>query len=110
MDYSALLLQQLELCGITSFVREFRYHPTRRWRFDLADRNRMIALEIEGGVWSEGRHTRSSGFIGDCEKYNEAALMGWMVLRFPSDWIPSGKALAYVEKAIAVVEYRKTVV
>lgn len=42
----------------------------------------MIAVEIEGGVWTGGRHTSGSGFLGDMEKYNEAAAAGWRVLRF----------------------------
>lgn len=98
-DYSADLLQQLAYVGITGFEREHRFHPTRKWRFDLADPARMIALEIEGGVWVRGRHTRSGGFIGDCEKYAEATLLGWQVYRFPSDWVTSGRALEYVEMA-----------
>jgi len=60
---------------------EARVSPTRRWRFDFAHIQTMTAIEIEGGVWSGGRHTRGSGFTGDCEKYNEAALGGWTVFR-----------------------------
>jgi len=67
--------------GITEPHREYRFHPSRRWRFDYAWPSRMIALEIEGGVWTGGRHTRGAGFLGDMEKYNAATLMGWKVLR-----------------------------
>jgi len=46
----------------------------------------MVALEVEGGVWTGGRHTRGAGFIEDMEKYNAAACMGWFVLRImPKD-------------------------
>lgn len=62
-------------------VKEFRFHPTRRWRFDYAIPSHKIALEVEGGVFTGGRHTRSKGFIGDMEKYNEAARLGWTVVR-----------------------------
>lgn len=62
-------------------VREYRFHPTRKWRFDLAWPDSMVALEIEGAVWVQGRHTRGSGFAKDMEKYNAAALLGWRVLR-----------------------------
>lgn len=62
-------------------VKEFRFHPTRRWRFDYAILSHKIALEVEGGVFTGGRHTRSKGFLGDMEKYNEAARLGWTVVR-----------------------------
>lgn len=61
---------------------EFRFHSRRRWRFDFAWPAQLVAVEIEGGVWSQGRHTRGSGFAKDCDKYNEAVIAGWKVLRF----------------------------
>lgn len=62
-------------------VKEFRFHPKRMWRFDYAIPEHKIALEVEGGVWTQGRHTRPKGFLGDVEKYNTATLMGWRVFR-----------------------------
>lgn len=47
----------------------------------------MIAVEIEGGSWINGRHTRGKGYRNDCEKYLEAAILGWTVLRFTSDML-----------------------
>lgn len=67
------------------FVREHRgWHPERGWRFDFAFPEVKIAVEIEGGVeWKgSGRHTTPPGFDEDCRKYNEAAILGWTVLRF----------------------------
>ena len=61
---------------------EYRFHPTRRWRFDFAWPELKIAIELEGGVYSRGRHTRGKGYEQDCEKYNQAVLHGWRVLRF----------------------------
>ena len=69
------------------FVREHQFHPTRRWRFDFAITDRRIAIEIEGGVFSQGRHTRGIGFVNDCEKYNTATAMGWRIFRFPATHI-----------------------
>lgn len=60
---------------------EFKFHDVRRWRFDFALPSQRIAIEIEGGVWSGGRHSRGAGFTQDCEKYLEAALLGWRVVR-----------------------------
>lgn len=63
---------------------EHRFHPKRRWRFDVAFPALKVAVEIEGGVYTGGRHTRGSGFIKDCEKYNEASALGWTVVRIPA--------------------------
>jgi very-short-patch-repair endonuclease len=79
---------------------EFRFHPPRRWRFDLAFPDQKIAIECEGGIWSGGRHVRGSGFEKDVEKYNAAALLGWTVLRFTGRMISDGTALQTIEKAL----------
>lgn len=72
---------------------EYRFHPTRKWRFDFAWPDLKIAAEIEGGAWSGGRHTRGYGFEKDCEKYNAALLLGWRVLRFTTRQVKSELAL-----------------
>jgi very-short-patch-repair endonuclease len=65
--------------------REVRFDSNRRWRFDFANAQARVAVEIEGGAWSGGRHTRGGGFIEDCAKYNAAALQGWTVFRLTPD-------------------------
>ena len=62
-------------------VPEFQFHPKRKWKFDYAWEDYKIALEVEGGIFSGGRHTRPKGFIGDMEKYNSAAVLGWRIIR-----------------------------
>jgi very-short-patch-repair endonuclease len=76
--------------------REYRFHPTRKWRFDFAIPSRKIAIECEGGVWTGGRHTRGSGAIGDMEKYNAAAKLGWFVFRFDGGAIKRGEAIRFL--------------
>jgi hypothetical protein len=66
-------------------VAEFDFHPKRRWRFDYAWPDLMVALEYEGGTYTGGRHVRGAGFAGDCEKYNAAAALGWIVVRITAD-------------------------
>lgn len=63
-------------------VREFRFHDTRRWRFDYAIPHLRLAIEIDGGVWHYGRHNRPAGYLADMEKFNAAAALGWVVLKF----------------------------
>ena len=60
----------------------------------------MVALEVEGGHWVNGRHSRGSGFQADCIKYSTAAVMGWRVLRFTTDQVKSGMALQMLQQAI----------
>jgi len=62
-------------------MEEHRFAPPRRWRFDYAWPDKKVALEVEGAVWTQGRHTRGSGFLKDMEKYNCAVLLGWRVIR-----------------------------
>jgi hypothetical protein len=64
------------------FADEVKFHPSRRWRFDYADWKNMVAVEIEGGTWNNGGHSRGAGYQKDTEKYNEAVKLGWRVLRY----------------------------
>ena len=79
-------------------VREHIFHHKRKWRFDFAFPDKMLAVEIEGGV--NGRHQRIGGFIGDCVKYNAAALLGWRVLRYTTDMVMQGTAINEVLEAL----------
>lgn len=81
-------------------VKEFKFHPKRRWRFDYAIPEHKIAVEVEGGVWTGGRHTRPQGFLGDIEKYNTATLMGWRVFRTTPDDLLKTATLILLKQAI----------
>lgn len=86
--------------GLDTPQPEYRFHPTRRWRFDYAFVDRKIGVEIEGGIWSGGRHTRGGGFLGDMEKYNEAGKMGWTVFRFTPQQLKKGEAQAFMKTVL----------
>lgn len=84
--------------------REYKFHPERRWRFDFAWPDIKVAVEIEGGaggfnivkdgrrLWMPGAHQSPEGYVKDCEKYNEAAFMGWYVFRLPNELITAANA------------------
>lgn len=80
---------------------EFRFHGIRRWRFDYALPTFKVAIEVEGGVWTAGRHTRPKGFLGDIEKYNAAAALGWRVLRVTPGGLFAKEFLDTVREAMA---------
>jgi very-short-patch-repair endonuclease len=67
--------------------REYRFHHERRWRADFAHVGARVLIEIEGGIWVNGRHNRAAGFNADLEKYLAAGLAGWRVFRFGPDQI-----------------------
>lgn len=73
--------------GLPAPEQEFKFHPVRKWRIDYAFVDQKLAVEIEGGIWSKGRHTRPSGFIGDIAKYNALTENGWRLLRYPPNEI-----------------------
>ena len=99
-DGAALLAQQLTWANHAGWQRELRFHPKRKWRFDLAHEALRLAVEVEGGVWRGGRHVRGSGFTQDCEKYAEALIAGWAVMRVTTDQVRSGQALSWIERAV----------
>lgn len=80
--------QLLKTMELPAPVKEYQFAKDagRKWRMDYAWPEHKLALEVEGGVWTRGRHTRGAGFVKDMEKYNTATSMGWRILRVtPSD-------------------------
>jgi len=96
----AMFAQQVRVARLPSPLREYKFHPQRRWRMDFAWPELSLAVEVEGGIWNYGRHNRPAGFISDTEKYNAAAQMGFTVLRFAGPQIRNGTALMQVEDII----------
>ena len=106
-DLERTLAFHLRAAKIPDPEREYRFHPTRRWRFDFCWPDHMLAVECEGGTWGKkkkSRHTTSSGFEKDCEKYNAAAMLGWSVMRFTSKMINNGSALSAIEATLIMKE------
>ena len=96
------LVRHIQAVGLPLPLREYSFHPVRRWRFDMAWPDHVLAMEVEGGVWTGGRHTRGAGFIADIEKYNEAVLLGWRVLRTTGELIRRGEAIRCLERALVI--------
>jgi hypothetical protein len=86
--------------GLPTPEREYRFDQTRRM-FDFAWPDVMIAVEVEGGTWSSGRHTRWLGYENDCIKYSEAAIAGWLLIRATTEMAEDGRAIALIERAFA---------
>lgn len=88
MSNLAALVPFEKLCKVQKIpapVAEHKFHALRRWRFDYAWLSQRVALEVEGGLFIRGRHSRGAGMLKDMEKYNQAAVMGWRVFRCTPD-------------------------
>jgi len=84
--------------------RQYKFHPVRRWKFDFAwDDDYKLAVEIDGGMYVNGRHNRPAGYEADCEKLNTAIIEGWRVLRYTGGMLkrdPAG-VIEQVKQALA---------
>lgn len=100
IDFAA----QCQALGVPVPVAEHRFHPTRKWRLDFAWPERCVGLEVEGGVFVRGRHSRGAGMVKDMEKYNALALVGWRLLRVTPEDIANGNAALLAARALLPVE------
>jgi hypothetical protein len=104
--YHGQFLLQCKAHKLPEPIQEYRFAPPRRWRFDFCwvgnardfGSNNLIAMEIEGGLFIKGGHSRGRSFIKNMEKYNQATLLGWRVFRFSPDEIKDGSAIAFMKK------------
>lgn len=81
-------------------VAEHRFHPERKWRFDWAWVDAKVAVEQEGGVWTQGRHSRGAGMVADMAKYNNAAVLGWKVFRVTPQQLSSQMTESLLRRAL----------
>ena len=87
--FQALLRNELK----TDVFCEHKFLEDRKFRFDFAIISKKIAIEIEGGVYTNGRHVRGNGYIQDMEKYNLAIENGWVVLRYTPEQLNNTSTL-----------------
>jgi len=106
INWNNVLLDQIRLANLPTPRLEYRFHANRQWRFDFCWKQQLVACEIEGGIWmqtdagySKG-HAHPERFEQDCEKYNEAALYGWTLIRVTPQMIRDGRAIEWLERAL----------
>ncbi|MHB8096059.1 MAG: hypothetical protein ACYDEI_00175 [Erysipelotrichaceae bacterium] len=95
----------LNACNIQhlKLISEHKFSIKRKFRFDYAIESRKLAFEFEGGVWTNGGHTRGKVYNSNCDKYNLAQLEGWKVYRFTCDHFTAEnftKTQFFIENAI----------
>jgi hypothetical protein len=96
-----VMFQKLcEAHGLPAPVPEYRFHGSRKWCFDWAWPEKKVAVEIEGAVFTQGRHTRGVGFMKDMEKYNAAVLLDWRILRCTPEQVASGEVFGLLKRVM----------
>ena len=96
------LYVRLERHGIPLGEAQYRFVPGRLYRFDRAWPEQFVAVEIQGGLWVNGAHSRGSGVERDCVKLSIAAALGWRVLPISKAMIESGQAVELIAQALGV--------
>lgn len=98
-QFENMVIDLLRAEGLSA-RREVTFHNKRKWKIDIVLEDYPIAIEVEGGVFSGGRHVRGQGYEKDCEKYNEVGLSGLLLLRFTTGQVKRGKVIPMVQRAI----------
>lgn len=81
-------------------VPEHAFYSGRRWRFDVAWVDEKIAIDIQGGTWVQGGHSRGKGHENDCEKLCEAVVLGWRFILVTYKQISTGYAFSCIQKLL----------
>jgi len=101
-DWRAELVRQIAERKLPAPRLEYMFHPVRKWRADLAYPVIRVLFEVEGGLYHKGGHNTVVGYTNNCEKYNEAELLGYHVIRFTPAMVENGIALKYVLAALEI--------
>jgi hypothetical protein len=87
-------------------VPEYKFHPERKWRFDFAFVDSLVALECQGGLFTNGRHSRGAALLKEHEKLNEAAARGWRILFTTPDKLCMAETVEIIKRAIHLPDAR----
>lgn len=111
----AVVLEYYREHGIT-LIPEVQFSPDRKWTFDFVVADTLdgdefavtkVAIEVDGGAFSGGRHTRGAGFVEDLCKLNSALALGWRTLRCIPQDVCMDDFREIVEKVIEVSRNEK---
>jgi very-short-patch-repair endonuclease len=108
--YPRLILER-EFSDITAWELDYqerysRSKRSKRYRLDFAHPDSRTGIEIQGGVYSRGRHVTGSGYERDCKKYNLAYTSGWTIFLLTSTMAKDAAWLAVIASHIAAQSQR----
>lgn len=88
---------------LTGWVAEYRFgglNGRRKWRFDIGFEEEKVAIECQGGLYANGKHSREKGYRNDAEKSAEAQLMGWKVIAATPSMIKDESVVGLIREAL----------
>jgi very-short-patch-repair endonuclease len=94
------LLTRIRQTGLPEPETEYQFMVRRKFRFDIAWPSRRIAVEVDGGTWSGGRHVQGRGYENDCIKINAATEQGWRVFRYTTGLVLCDEAIIQLERVL----------
>jgi hypothetical protein len=103
MKYNpAIVKDYFKECGLPEPQTEVLFHPTRKWRFDFSwpDADKLVALEVDGGIWIHGGHNRGAQIKKTWEKENEAQILGWKILKVEPKDLCTKETVELVRRAL----------
>lgn len=98
--HAALCLQLRAAGWVFQTEHAFAECIGRGWKWDIAFPERMVAIEVDGGIWCEGAHGHPTTIMRNMEKRNWAARLGWRVLSFSTKEAKNGQALNFTEAVL----------
>ena len=94
------LLTRIIQTGLPEPTLEYVFAKPRKFRFDICWPERRVAVEVDGGTWTGGRHVSGAGYERDCVKINAATERGWSVYRYTSGMVKSDEAITQLERVL----------
>lgn len=97
-NWEDYLENQIQQSSIEQPVREYRFYPSRRFRFDFCWPILQFAVEVDGNIFARGRHTSGAGYTKDCEKFALATIEGYRVMRVTTGQVGNGQAIEWIKQ------------
>lgn len=102
-DAERYLYFQIVAMHLQTPLRQYRFAKEalgRAWRWDLCWPDRMIAIEIQGGIWTRGAHGHPTDILRNMHKHNDATRLGWRFYQFTPTEVRRGIALKFLQENV----------
>jgi hypothetical protein len=99
-ESEAKLLRRLARAGLPTPETQQRLVGGRQYRWDACWFRWKVAVEVQGAIWKQGRHTRGGGFEEDCVKAALVQIEGWITIAVTPGMITNGLAVDLISRAL----------